>query len=53
MMYAFSATTIWDFTMDTNVSFTGEHEDQANQTNTIPALVLLLIVAVLIGWMVS
>ncbi len=36
--------------MDTNVSFTGEHEDQ---TNTIPALVLLLICAGLIAWIVS
>ncbi len=36
--------------MDTNVSVTGEHEDQPN---TIPALVLLLICAGLIGWMVS
>lgn len=39
--------------METNASTTDEHDNQAKQKGTVPALVLLLIVAVLIGWMVT
>ena len=35
------------------LSSTGEHQDQAKQTGAAPAIILLLIVAVLVGWIVT